>query len=123
MALIKCPECKGDVSDKASACPTCGYPIKKRMSDEVLQKKSTSEYSNDNFFTNHRPSRNALILSVVSIIFNGIGIIPFIALFYSWNALVKFDEFEHTEKWQPRTAVWISLVSVIIVFVRHFAYR
>ena len=27
MALPKCPECKHDVSDKAAACPHCGYPI------------------------------------------------------------------------------------------------
>lgn len=27
MALIQCPECEGKVSDKASACPHCGYPI------------------------------------------------------------------------------------------------
>ena len=27
MALIKCPECKGKVSDKAQACPHCGCPI------------------------------------------------------------------------------------------------
>lgn len=27
MALLKCPECQHDVSDKATACPHCGYPI------------------------------------------------------------------------------------------------
>ena len=27
MALLKCPECKHDVSDKAFACVNCGYPI------------------------------------------------------------------------------------------------
>lgn len=27
MALIKCPECGHDVSDKAGACPSCGCPI------------------------------------------------------------------------------------------------
>lgn len=27
MALLKCPECAHDVSDKAVACPNCGYPI------------------------------------------------------------------------------------------------
>ncbi len=27
MALIKCPECEGDVSSKATACPHCGYPL------------------------------------------------------------------------------------------------
>lgn len=27
MALIKCPDCQKDVSDKADKCPYCGYPI------------------------------------------------------------------------------------------------
>lgn len=27
MALINCPECSHDVSDKAFTCPCCGYPI------------------------------------------------------------------------------------------------
>ena len=28
MALIKCPECKKDISDKAEVCPNCGYELK-----------------------------------------------------------------------------------------------
>jgi hypothetical protein len=28
MALTSCPECEGDVSDQALACPHCGYPIR-----------------------------------------------------------------------------------------------
>jgi len=27
MTLIKCPECSLDISDKAIACPHCGYPF------------------------------------------------------------------------------------------------
>lgn len=27
MALMNCPECNGTVSDKATACPHCGYPL------------------------------------------------------------------------------------------------
>jgi hypothetical protein len=27
MALIRCPECQREVSDKALACPGCGYPL------------------------------------------------------------------------------------------------
>lgn len=27
MAIIKCPECGGDISDKAKTCPHCGTPI------------------------------------------------------------------------------------------------
>lgn len=29
MALVHCPECNGNVSDKAAACPECGCPINK----------------------------------------------------------------------------------------------
>lgn len=27
MALVKCPECNNEVSDKASSCPKCGVPL------------------------------------------------------------------------------------------------
>ena len=27
MALIRCPECSNEVSDQASSCPKCGYPM------------------------------------------------------------------------------------------------
>ncbi len=27
MALVACPECNQQVSDKAAACPQCGHPI------------------------------------------------------------------------------------------------
>ena len=33
MALIKCPECGKEISDKAKACPNCVYPLdSKRIS-------------------------------------------------------------------------------------------
>ncbi|MDD6070150.1 MAG: zinc-ribbon domain-containing protein, partial [Clostridiales bacterium] len=28
MALIKCPECGKEISDKSSQCNHCGYPLK-----------------------------------------------------------------------------------------------
>src|SRR5437867_7706682 len=27
MALIRCPECSNEISDNATGCPKCGYPI------------------------------------------------------------------------------------------------
>ena len=29
MALIKCPECGKEISDRAESCPNCAYPIAK----------------------------------------------------------------------------------------------
>ena len=31
MALIKCPECNKEISDKAKSCPYCGFPINNNM--------------------------------------------------------------------------------------------
>ena len=40
MALIKCPECGKEFSDKAFACPNCGCPISeiRKMAEEEKQK-------------------------------------------------------------------------------------
>lgn len=27
MAIIRCPECGREISDKAAACPSCGAPV------------------------------------------------------------------------------------------------
>ena len=37
--LTQCPECELPVSDKANACPHCGYPLK----SSEKQKKKTSQ--------------------------------------------------------------------------------
>ena len=39
MALIKCPECNREVSDKAKACPNCGCPISTAHSFNVTSLK------------------------------------------------------------------------------------
>ena len=35
MAMVKCPECGRDVSDRAAACPTCGFPIASSFSNVI----------------------------------------------------------------------------------------
>lgn len=40
--LIKCPECELQVSDKATFCPHCGYP----MQPDVKQRKPRSKITN-----------------------------------------------------------------------------
>lgn len=39
MALINCPECQNQISDKADNCPKCGYPIAGKKSKITVQKK------------------------------------------------------------------------------------
>lgn len=70
MALIKCPECGRDnVSNKAEACPNCGYPISKvydvtysnnnihlqKMTNNISQQSidKTNLVENENFIDNN----------------------------------------------------------------------
>lgn len=42
MALIKCPECGGKISDKSDKCIHCGYPLK------LMKKSKNRQPSNSN---------------------------------------------------------------------------
>ncbi len=53
MALIDCPECEQRVSDRAEACPHCGFPVRKELAlkrrgsqaeDEVLAEVSPAVF-------------------------------------------------------------------------------
>lgn len=46
MALIYCPECKKQISDKAEACPHCGLPKSYFISSETAEGVSTDENKN-----------------------------------------------------------------------------
>lgn len=65
MALIKCPECGKEISDKAKTCPNCGSPVSSGQ-PEVRSVSSSSK---------NRPKRNsqlgiaALILSILGCTF------------------------------------------------------
>lgn len=39
MALIKCPECGNDVSNIATSCPKCGYPIVAKTPNDIEEAK------------------------------------------------------------------------------------
>jgi len=68
MALIKCPECEKEISNKVNICPHCGYPIsseieKGALSEDVLLQQDLKI---------KRKKRKALtfkIIAFVSIIF------------------------------------------------------
>ena len=34
MAIINCPECNSNVSDKAESCPNCAFPINRKFKIE-----------------------------------------------------------------------------------------
>lgn len=43
MALIYCPECKKEVSDKAEKCPNCAYPLTDNLTNTASINAQTIE--------------------------------------------------------------------------------
>lgn len=43
MSLIKCPECGKEISDKATVCIHCGYPIKEET-DKINIEQNTKKF-------------------------------------------------------------------------------
>lgn len=64
MALIKCPECGHEISDKAKICPNCGY------SQEKTFKQSVSETKNNMGISLNKNKKKIFIAlgSIVSIL-------------------------------------------------------
>ena len=50
MALIKCSECGKEISDQASACPSCGFPLPKPPKKEKTKSDNQGLYENKGLF-------------------------------------------------------------------------
>lgn len=48
MALISCPECLKEISDKAKNCPNCGYPLEERANVVESERIDIAEEEEDN---------------------------------------------------------------------------
>ncbi len=64
MALIKCPECGKEISDKATACPNCGCPIQSTEDPTPVVQRTAEEKPK-------KKSKAALIAVVAAIVLLG----------------------------------------------------
>lgn len=86
MALIQCPECGKQVSDKAKVCVFCGYPLMDDQSHETLLSNPPSS----NMISTKR-FRYAVLLIITSIVV--IGIILIVGLKLLPDKLPAFSPF------------------------------
>jgi len=89
MALIKCPECGSMISDKASACPKCGLPMRHQVTttetDGNIAMVESSGYNmaqEDNYIgdDNDRKNRKSLYVKIAAFL---IAILALVA--YAWK--------------------------------------
>lgn len=73
MAIINCPECKNNISDKATICVHCGYPLDEILSKNCLdnkESKTTVKNSpiNTKYFYKKYFTIISIMLAVVTIV-------------------------------------------------------
>lgn len=81
MALINCPECGKEISDKVKACPHCGYPFDEKSENIPQQVEVTSVK-----LTNKKVNKKVLISAMLVIV---IGVICTIVVQMSNAAKMK----------------------------------
>lgn len=61
MAMIKCPDCGKDISDRATACPNCGCPLAaKQVSETVIYSEKTNN--------NSKKEKNGIVFATVAVV-------------------------------------------------------
>lgn len=78
MALIKCPECGKEISDRAARCPKCGIPMEKIHS--LMQQLAMNEISKEEEGNHIRyeQKRRRLILGIVAVIVLLLSVLAFL---------------------------------------------
>lgn len=104
MALINCPECNKEISDKVQACPHCGYPLVEEVVNQEIQKNDIAEQK--------ARKNKKIIVVLLFVIIIGVGLIVRNNMIKSQQAiaeqnLAKQKEVEYIEK--------VVLVSDIIL--------
>jgi len=99
MALIKCSECRRDVSDRAYKCPNCGNPLSMRSSTPRNNYINAQNGQSDNLFENPDVLFERRIDEYIE------------------NGYVVHERKGETVKLfrDKKTAGWIALITILII--------
>lgn len=122
MAIIKCPECGADISDKATSCPKCGIPINgnnndSRLSSQILVNSPQPPASTQNVVVLEKGSHSngcanaGLIMAILGLLLGWIPVVGWI-IWLSGFVLCVIGLFK-----TPRVMAIVGLVITFIDFV------
>ena len=87
MALIQCPECGAQISDKAAACIHCGFPLPQAEANaagmEYKDLQRAKQITNKKDLTDTDPTRTSKLKMILVIVFGCVALT--IALVYDLN--------------------------------------
>lgn len=99
MALINCPECETEVSNKAKQCPKCGYPIEKIKEIKPIYIEQVTP--------NIAKPKGVKFSTLIAGIF-----LPALLGIYAYNQYVEYqikkDNPTSTKEWKPWTSAKLN---------------
>lgn len=114
MAMIKCPECGKDVSDRAVSCPNCGCPIFQQSNNIFYRQEDTAE---DVEMEESKISIASLVFFIFGIVFVllRVGTLATLSVVASF-VLVIIAHFQKDKKVVCATIVfWIITAGFVII--------
>jgi uncharacterized membrane protein YvbJ len=78
MALIACPECAKEISDKALICPHCGHPMRGRQSAGTNDSSATKGMTPEDDVTPQATGREWRIVQLIGGLMMIIGVVAWI---------------------------------------------
>ncbi len=96
MALIQCPECQREISDQATACPHCGFPIANSTpkNEEKENPYETTPVSKQEVFETAAKKKHGTLIAIIAIV---VLAIAGILIINSINAAKEKREAEEAE--------------------------
>lgn len=88
MALINCPECAKEISDRVKSCPNCGYPM--QLEEELIPPEASPQQVE---ITGVRVNKGAGKFAVIAATIVGVGAIAFF-LFSQITENIARQEYE-----------------------------
>lgn len=69
MPLIDCPDCGSQVSDKADACPKCGYPVRRNLIKESARSVGNSAMEKMDDLKPRLRAASWVVVTILAILF------------------------------------------------------
>ena len=112
MALITCPECGKEISDRADTCPHCGYPIKKEENNVIDNVEQT--YPDSFVVQENVEKKGQSVLGVFALIFSILGCTFWLGAIL---AIVDLNKHDNKKKTCSVISLIISTIWLAIVLV------
>lgn len=104
MSLINCPECNREISDRAGACPHCGFPINAKNAETVSYtthaSMSNSTFSQNQLqapqYNNNIPKPQNSPLGILALILSILGCTFIVGIILAIIDLRKKDDYKKT---------------------------